>query len=327
MPLSTPLTELLDIEHPVILAPMGMISGGALAAAVTSAGGLGLIGAGYGNAEWLDKEFAAAGNARIGVGFITWSLDKQPQLLDRTLERQPAAVMLSFGDPAPYVPKVKEAGGKVICQVQTVRDAKAAAAAGADLIVAQGTEAGGHGASRATLPLVPAVVDAVAPLPVAAAGGIADGRGVAAALALGAAGVLLGSYFYVAEESLVHPNAKRAVLAGSGDDVVRTKVFDMVRGYTWPEPYTGGALANDFLRRWHGREEELEAKLDSEMPRYAEAAAAGDADTHVLFISQSADLLRESKPAEAMLEKLMAQTENELARLAELARGAAKPQP
>ena len=319
MALSTPLTELLDIEHPVILAPMGMVSGGRLASAVTSAGGLGLIGAGYGNAEWLDREFEAAGNARIGVGFITWSLDKQPELLDRCLERSPAAVMFSFGDPAPYVPRVKDAGGRVICQVQTVRDARAAAEAGADLIVAQGTEAGGHGASRATLPLVPAVTDAVAPLPVAAAGGIADGRGVAAAFALGAAGVLLGSYFYVSEESLVHPRLKQAVLAGSGDDVVRTKVFDMVRGYTWPEPYTGGALANDFLQRWHGREAELEASMQSEMPRYAEAAAQGDPDTHVLFISQSADLLRESKPAGEMLERLMAETERELTRLAGLA--------
>ena len=101
MALSTPLTELLEIEHPVILAPMGMVSGGKLAAAVTAGGGLGLIGAGYGNAEWLDREFEAAGNARIGVGFITWSLDTQPELLDRCLERSPAAVMLSFGDPAP----------------------------------------------------------------------------------------------------------------------------------------------------------------------------------------------------------------------------------
>ncbi|MEX2408360.1 MAG: nitronate monooxygenase, partial [Rhodovibrionaceae bacterium] len=101
MPLSTPLTELLEIEHPVILAPMGMVSGGALAAAVTGGGGLGLIGAGYGRADWLDAQFEAAGNARVGVGFITWSLDKQPELLDRGLERSPAAVMLSFGDPAP----------------------------------------------------------------------------------------------------------------------------------------------------------------------------------------------------------------------------------
>ena len=327
MTLSTPLTELLEIEHPVLLAPMGMVSGGKLAAAVTGAGGLGLIGAGYGKADWMDAEFEAAGNARVGVGFITWSLDSQPELLDRCLERQPAAVMFSFGDPAPYIPKVKQAGGTVICQIQTLRDAKAAAEAGADVIVAQGTEAGGHGASRATLPLVPAVVDAVAPLPVVAAGGIADGRGVAAAFALGAAGVLLGSYFYVAEESLVHPRLKQAVLEGSGDDVLRTTVFDTVRGYTWPKPYTGGALANDFLRRWHGREAELEANLDGEMARYAEAAAEGDPETHVLFISQSADLLRESKPAEAMLEKLMQQTESELARLAELAQGAASPRP
>src|SRR5579859_4640504 len=180
MTLRTRLTERLGIEHPIILAPMGSASGGALARAVSEAGGLGLIGLGYGNPEWLEREFLAAGNARVGCGFITWSLGERAHLLDRALDHKPAAVMLSFGDPKPFAAAIKRAGTRLICQVQSVAHAVEAADLGADIIVAQGTEAGGHGASRATLALVPAVVDAVRARNdeaiVVAAGGIADGR-------------------------------------------------------------------------------------------------------------------------------------------------------
>src|ERR1700693_2710925 len=118
MPLQTRLTERLAIKHPVLLAPMGNISGGALAGAVTAAGGLGILGAGYGDAAWLEREFAAAGNHRIGCGFITWSLARQPELLDLALARRPAVLMLSFGDPRPFAAKIKAAGVRLICQVQ-----------------------------------------------------------------------------------------------------------------------------------------------------------------------------------------------------------------
>ena len=126
MAIKTPLTELLDIEHPILLAPMDVVSGGRLAAAVSAAGGLGLIGGGYGDGDWIEGEFAAAGDQVVGAGFITWSLAKQPELLDRALEHDPTAIMLSFGDPAPFVGKIKDAGAKLICQVQTVADARAA---------------------------------------------------------------------------------------------------------------------------------------------------------------------------------------------------------
>ena len=195
---STAITRLLGMDPPVLLALMGGVSGGALAGAVSAAGGLGLIGAGYADAalglgsdDWIGSEFDKAGNHAVGIGFITWALDRRPGALDVALERQPHVVMLSFGDIAPYAAKIREAGAILISQVQTLKDAREAAAKGAQIIVAQGTEAGGHGASRATLPLVPAVVDAVAPVTVAAAG-IADGRGLAAALMLGAGGVCRG---------------------------------------------------------------------------------------------------------------------------------------
>src|SRR5262249_36189815 len=161
MPLRTKLTEKLGINHPILLAPMGTASGGTLAKAVTEAGGVGIISFGYGNQERIDQEFRAAGNARVGCGFITWSLARQPHLLARALDHKPVAVMLSFGDARPFAAAIKDAGAALISQVQTVAQAMEAVDIGADIIVAQGTEAGGHGATRSTLALVPAVVDAV----------------------------------------------------------------------------------------------------------------------------------------------------------------------
>ena len=107
MTLRTPLTEKLGIRHPVLLAPMGRVSGGALAAAVSAAGGLGLIGGGYADPEWLEREFAAAGNHRIGCGFITWSLALRPETLDHALGHAPASIMLSFGDASPFISRIK----------------------------------------------------------------------------------------------------------------------------------------------------------------------------------------------------------------------------
>ena len=136
-------TERLGVEHPVLLAPMDVVSGGRLAATVSQAGGLGLLGGGYGDGEWLEREWARAGNARIGCGFITWSLAKRPELLDSVLSHRPAAIMLSFGDPRPFAPAVHAADARLICQVQTVAQAREASEAGADVIIAQGTEAVG----------------------------------------------------------------------------------------------------------------------------------------------------------------------------------------
>ncbi len=313
MPLVTSVTRLLDIEHPIVLAPMGAAAGGALAAAVTQAGGLGLIGCGYLGADWIDGAFRDAGNARVGIGFITWFLEQHPEQFAAGLAHRPAAIMLSFGDPAPWIAPAKAAGARVICQVQSLADARAAAVAGADLIVAQGSEAGGHGAKRGTLGLVPAVVDAVAPLPVLAAGGIADGRGLAAALALGAGGVLVGTRFLASTESLASPAQKQRLVAASGDATRRTTVFDRVRGIAWPGHYTGRALVNDFTRRWHGREVELEAALPSEGPRYQAASAAGDLDTALTWSGEGIDLIHDAPAAGDLVRRVVAEAEVALA--------------
>src|SRR4051812_25731383 len=213
MPIATRLTELLKIQHPIISAPMAVVADAKLATAVSKAGGFGILGGGYGDEAWLRRELDAAGDARIGVGFITWSMAKNPRVLDLAFERKPPAIMLSFGDVAPHAEKIKRAGALLICQVQTVAHAKAALENGADVLIAQGAEAGGHGDARGTFALVPAVVDAARGVPVAAAGGVADGRGLAAALMLGADGVLVGTRFYATLEAAIHHGAKERVVA------------------------------------------------------------------------------------------------------------------
>ena len=318
MALRTRLTRMLGIEHPILLAPMGFVSGGRLAAAVSEAGGLGILGGGYGDADWLAREQAAAGNARIGSGFITWALAKRPATLDVALQSSPAAVMLSFGDAAPFIAKIRDAGAKAICQVQSLAQARVVLDQGADIIVAQGTEAGGHGGTRATLPLVPAIADAVAAsrreVAVVAAGGIMDGRGLAASLMLGADGVLMGTRFYAAEESLAAPAARARVVAGCGDDTLRTMVFDVVRGLDWPAEWSGRALINDFSRRWHGREAALAAAQAAEGARYADAVARGDFDTAVVFTGEGIDLIHGVEPAGAIVAQAVREAEALLAR-------------
>lgn len=319
MAIATRLTALLGIEHPIVSAPMAFVAGGRLAAAVSQAGGLGLIGGGYGDPDWIAREQAAAGNARVGVGFITWSLNAQPDLLDRSLEHSPAAVMLSFGDIRPYAERVKAAGARLICQVQTVTQAREVADQGADIVVAQGTEAGGHGAARSTLPLVPAVVDAVGDRAVVlAAGGVADGRGLAAALALGAEGVLVGTRFYATRESLAPATGKRILSGESGDRTWKGSVLDRVRGKDWPEAYKIRTLRNPFIDEWAGREEAMEAEMEALRQSFDEAAAAEDMSMLPVIAGEAADLVRDVAPAGEIVERMVAEAEAVLARTAAL---------
>jgi len=307
MSLQTPLTRFLGIKVPVVSAPMAGIAGGALAAAVTRAGGLGLIGGGYGDRAWIEREFENARGEGVGIGFIAWALARQPDLLAVALERRPRAVLLSFGDVRSFAPAIARAGIPLIAQVQTVRDARIAVAEGASIIVAQGTEAGGHGGERATMPLVPAVVDAVGPVPVVAAGGIADGRGLAAALMLGAAGVLCGTAFYAATESLAHDKARRQAVEASGDHTVKGSVFDVVRGYDWPAPWAIRTLRNAFHDHWSGRLEELRRDRDLQGRAYAEAQAQGDVETAAVIVGEAVDLVRASMPAAAIVARILAE--------------------
>jgi nitronate monooxygenase len=303
----TRLTEFFGIEHPILLAPMAGISGGRLATAVSAAGGLGLIGGGYGDADWLRREFAEADDAtidrpKIGVGFITWSLARGPELLDAALERRPATVLLSFGDLGPLAERINAAGVPLTAQVQTLEQARRALDAGADIIVAQGGEAGGHGmGARSTFTLVPDVVDLVAERSprtlVAAAGGVADGRGLAAALALGADGALVGTRLWASREALVSPRAHQRALAVSGDDTFRTRVYDVVRRLDWPAQYDERALGNSFLDTWHGRDAELRESLSEAVETFETAVAAEDFDAAAILIGEAVGQVRDIRPA------------------------------
>ena len=317
----TALTEMLGLQHPIVLAPMGGVSGGHLAATVSNAGGLGLVGGGYGDAAWLRTELSRVKEGTQqpwGVGLITWSVDRS--VVDLVLGYQPHAVMLSFGDPTPYVSAIKSAGCKLICQVQGLAETKLAQDAGADIVVAQGTEGGGHGGQRATLPLVPAVVDAVAPTPVVAAGGIADGRGLAAALMLGAHGALIGTRFYASAEALGSERAKQRLVAARGNETARTCVFDIVRGYAWPPGYPGRAVRNRFMERWHGRESDLAAALEPERAAYQVGARDGDYDTAVVWAGEVVDLIKRVEGAAALVARISAEAEAQLRFGATLAR-------
>lgn len=308
----TAATTLLGIEHPVVCAPMAGVAGGRLAAAVSAGGGLGLIGGGYGDRAWLRREFAEAAGARIGCGFITWALADRPDLLDEALSHRPVAVLLSFGDPGPFAATVKAAGALLICQVQNRGHAEHALGCGADILVAQGTEAGGHGyGPRSTFTLVPEIVDLVAArglrTPVLAAGGVADGRGLAAALMLGAAGVLCGTRFCNAVEALTTPRARAVLAEATGDDTCRTTVYDIVRGYRWPPGHTMSVLRNDFTDRWHGAEPDLEAAGDGAVAQYRRAVADADYRTANVTAGQGAGLVGPPVPAGEIVAALVGQ--------------------
>jgi nitronate monooxygenase len=298
---------------------MALAGGGALAAAVTRAGGLGLIGGGYGDAAWLEEQFKIAGGERVGIGFITWSFAQaSPSIVAETLAREPVAVMLSFGDPMVFASEIRAAGSVLICQCQDLGHVQDALDAGTEIVVAQGAEAGGHGSLRGTLPFVPEVADFLdrrAPETLlVAAGGIADGRGLAAALTLGADGVLVGTRLWAAEEALVHPQHHQAILGTNGDGTVRTRTADIARGLAWPPEFTARARQNDFTRRWQGHEDELAEEVEEMGPAYKDAWLNGDPDNVGVFFGEAAGLVNSIEPAARIIEQMVADAEECLAR-------------
>lgn len=312
MRLQTRLTERLGIRHPILLAPMGVISGGPLAAAVSNAGGLGIIGGGYGDAEWLERQFKAAGNARVGCGFITWSMARNPELLEQVLEKRPAAVMLSFGELQPHASRIKALGIPLICQAQGMRYVREAADAGADIIVAEGCEAGGHSGHRGTFTLVPEAASYLvkhAPDTIlVAAGGVGDGRGLAAALMLGAEGVLVGTRFIASEESEAPEGFRRAIIGADGDSTIKSCSVDVVRKRYWPNSdFVVRVLRNEFVDRWHGHERELERSIEIEHERFWRAFDAGDAENSGVLMGEVSGIIHDAPPTAQIVERMITQ--------------------
>jgi nitronate monooxygenase len=301
---------------------MAGVAGGALAGAVSAAGGLGMIGIGSATpADWIAREAAIArGHGPFGVGLMVWALDTRPDLLDLVLAERPSAVALSFGDPAPYVERVQAAGARVLSQVQDAATAHQALAAGVDALVAQGTEAGGHTGGVGTLPLLQIVLPLgeAAGIPVLAAGGIGNGRGIAGVLAMGAAGAWIGTRFAATVEAQGSDAAKQAILRADETRTVQTHVFDIVQGLPWPDPFPGRALTNAFTARWHGREDDLRARLGEVRPAFEAARAGGDLSEAYVYAGQVAGLIDDIVPAATLLERLMSEAEQVLSRAAAL---------
>lgn len=301
MAFRTAFTELMGVRHPIALAPMGGTAGGALAAAVSNGGGLGLIGGGQEGIDWLERELTIVTDNTTkpwGIGFLSWGA--QLRAVERALAYGPAAVMVSFGDPGPFAPAVHASPARLIVQVTNLEEARRAVEVGADVVVAQGTEAGGHGGTRATFPFVPAVVDLVAPTPVLAAGGVADGRGLAAALALGASGALVGTRFQASPEALVDAEVVKAILNGGGEDTERSRVLDIALGSPWPARYTGRTLRNAFLEQWRDRPDDL-VDDTAALEDYRRAAKQGDMDAVAVWASEAIDLITETESARVMV--------------------------
>jgi nitronate monooxygenase len=258
--LSTEWSRAMGLDVPIVNAPMGGVAGGALAAAVSMAGGLGMIGVGSaGSAEQLGAQLQHVADLGrpFGIGLVEWVLAREPRLLATALAARPALLSVSFGDDASWIRHAHDAGIRTATQIGDLRAAHRAVESGVDVLIARGAEAGGHGEPRVgTLPLLAAVLDQL-PVPVLAAGGISSGRALAAVLAAGASGAWLGTALSACTEALTSDRARRALLDAHDTDTMTTRVFDVAYGYPWPPDVPERVLRNDFANRWDGSEDEL----------------------------------------------------------------------
>lgn len=260
------LTRSLGVDHPVLLAPMDGIADAKLVNAVAAAGGFGLLGAGYGDIDWLERELPLIETTNFGCGFITWSLAGRPHVLDLALAHSPRVIFLSFGDVTPYIQRIHSAGAEIISQVHTLDQARRALDLGVNGLCVQGREAGGHGMNqRSTFTLVPEVSELIhrtgSEAFLIAAGGVSDQRHLSAARALGADGVLVGTRFCASREANLPREEKRQLIAADGDQTQRTSVYDLLFGKNWPDGFNERVLIDAFTSEWDGRESELVGEL------------------------------------------------------------------
>jgi nitronate monooxygenase len=320
IPLNSRFSQRFDLRTPIALAPMALASGGALAAACARAGALGLVGGGYGDLAWTQREYAlaqaqaAADSGRVGCGFIVWKLDQDASALDWVLEHKPRAIMLSFGDPRPYAKRIAVAGAELLFQVQRIEQVPMALEAGATVIIGQGGEAGGHGMNalnaRATITLVPELADWLAAHSpetlLLAAGGVADARTLAAVRVLGADGALVGSRLWATQESLAQPGAKQLAVATDGDGTARSSVFDILRRKNWPAPYDFRAIRNALHRQWEGRLSASHPSVEEARADYDAGVKAGDFTRAHATVGEAVGLIHDLPPAAQVIERMSA---------------------
>ena len=316
--LRTQLCDLLEIEHPIIQAGMGPFGSGAeLAAAVSNAGALGSLG---GTARSVEELRTQLGMLRerterpYVVNFTQPWLQQSPQSFDIALDARPAAISLALGDPGEFVERAHEARILFIQQVHTVEQARQVAARGVDVIIAQGTEAGGFTGRVAGSVLVRQVVDAVSPIPVIAAGGIADGRGLAAALVLGAQGVNVGTRFLASAEASVSDAWKQAIVNARSEDAVKVDVWDDI----FPKPGGGAfdvvprALRTAYIDEWQVRRADARRDAERLQSEVGSGVMQGRMEQFVPFAGQSAGLVGDIRPAAEIIGALVREAEEAL---------------
>ena len=271
--LSTPWSTNFGLRVPIVNAPMGGVAGGRLAAAVTAAGGLGMVGMGSAATRELLAEQLQHVDGRFGIGMVDWVMRNESGLLEDALAARPALLSVSFGTEWSWVAKAHDAGIPTATQVFDSAGARRAVDAGVDILVARGSEGGGHGEDKlGLLPLLDAVLDAVS-VPVLAGGGVASARSLAAVLAAGASGAWVGTRLSACPEALTGDTGRRALVTATETDTAVTRIFDVAKGLPWPARFPSRVLANDFVEHWTGHEEALDAGACDEL---AAAIAAGD---------------------------------------------------
>jgi nitronate monooxygenase len=310
--LSTPWSRAMGLRLPIVNAPMGGVAGGRLAAGVSAAGGLGMVGMGTaGSTSSLHAELPHV-TGTFGIGLVDWVMRKEVGLFEAALAAQPALISVSFGTDLSWVSRVHDAGILAVTQVYNGAEARRAEDAGIDLIVARGSEGGGHGdATIGTLPLLDAVLDVVS-VPVLAAGGIASPRSLAAVLAAGASGAWLGTCLSASVEALTTDAGRRALVAARETDTASTRVYDIVRRLPWAERFPSRVLRNDFVARWTGHEDALAEDADAEA-ELATAIAADDRRIAAVDAGQGVGMVTDVAPVGQVIERLCAGAENLLA--------------
>lgn len=302
--MKTEVTRRFGIEYPIIQGGMAWVAEYHLAAGVSEAGGLGLIGAASAPAEWVREQIRKVRERTdkpFGVNIMLMS-PYADEVAEVIVEEGVKVVTTGAGNPEKYMKMWKEAGIQVIPVVASVALAKRMERSGADAVVAEGTEAGGHIGENTTMALVPQVVDAVS-IPVIAAGGIADGRGVAAAMMLGAAGVQLGTHFVVTKESMVHENYKRAILKARDID-------SRVTGRTTGHPVR--ALRNQMTKEYIRLENEGASFEELErltLGGLRKAVVDGDVTNGSVMAGQIAGLVKEELSCKELIDKLVRETD------------------
>ncbi|MGR3218512.1 MAG: NAD(P)H-dependent flavin oxidoreductase [Candidatus Anammoxibacter sp.] len=311
--IKTPVCDLLGINYPIVLGGMASATSVPMVVSVSEAGGLGILGITGLNHKQIHEQISsikAETDKPFGVNYLLFKIDDD--VYSETIKERPPIISLAWARPDQdlkmFFKKAHDAGSLVVYMVGNVNEAIRAAEAGADVIVAQGTEGGGHVRLISTMALTPMVVNAVSPCPVLAAGGIADGRGLAASLALGAEGVLIGTRFLATHEAPLHQNYKDAIVKSNGHDTVLTNIPDLISKSDWP----GGcarALQNDFINYWSERKELISQNADEISEASLKARKEGNIDKTSLLVGQNAGLIDSVMSIKDVITQMVEQAE------------------